>query len=368
MFLVDKYAPICIEESKFHNDIFKLLQHISKNDSIPHILLIGSSGVGKKTAIKLLLEMLYDSDVHDTEDTIYPVVGSGNKTTDVIVKQSNYHIVIEPNNNNFDRYLIQYIVKEYAKNMSLGVFKTNKMFRTVLINNIDNMSYYAQTSLRRTMEKYSSTCRFIMWCTSLTRVIEPLISRTMHITLKAPTDKQMFTYLLDICYKENIHMDAYEYNEVITKADSNIKEALWILEKKKIKYNDKNTYHNIIDIIVAIIINHDINQICRQKSIDKSDKLFLRDLLYDILITNISGSKILKDLLNKLLTNKDLPDECKYKIIDTIAYYEYCLINGRRMIVHLEAAVIKIMKIIYDYEKNHPEYKKIFKKYETLCK
>ena len=36
------------------------------------------------------------------------------------------------------------------------------------------------------------------------------------------------------------------------------------------------------------------------------------------MITNIAGSKILKDIGNKLCDNSDIPDECKYKIINYI--------------------------------------------------
>ena len=181
MFFVDKYTPQSIGDAKFHIDLLNRLEHMSKNESIPHMLFYGPDGCGKKTIIKLFLEMLFDKDVHKTEDSVYTVVGSGNKAVQVVVKQSNYHIVIEPNNNNFDRYLIQDIVKEYAKKMPMSIFKTKKIFKIVLINNVDNLSYYAQTSLRRTMEKYSSTCRFIMWCTCPTRVIEPLISRCVFL-------------------------------------------------------------------------------------------------------------------------------------------------------------------------------------------
>jgi hypothetical protein len=31
--------------------------------------------------------------------------------------------------------------------------------------------------------------------------------------------------------------------------------------------------------------------------------------------------------------------------------------------MHIEAPIIHIMKILYDYEKEHPEYQKIFEKY-----
>ena len=83
--------------------------------------------------MELLLEMLYDKSVHDIVDSIYKVAGSGNTITEVVIKQSNYHIIIEPNNNNFDRYLIQEVVREYAKRMPLNIFTTKKVFKTVVI-------------------------------------------------------------------------------------------------------------------------------------------------------------------------------------------------------------------------------------------
>ena len=38
-----------------------------------------------------------------------------NTKTKVLIKQSNHHIIIEPNNNGFDKYLIQEIIQDYAK-------------------------------------------------------------------------------------------------------------------------------------------------------------------------------------------------------------------------------------------------------------
>lgn len=365
MYFIDKYTPISINDSKFHSNLLKRLQHMSKNETIPHILLCGPEGSGKKTIVKLLLEMLFDKDVHNIEDATYIVVGSGNKVTPVTVKQSNYHIVIEPNNNNFDRYLIQDIVKEYAKKIPMNIFKTKKIFKIVLINNIDNLSYYAQTSLRRTMEKYSSTCRFIMWCTCPTRVIEPLISRCVFLNVISPSDKELFSYIYEISIKENMILKLEDYTYILNCAQGNIKEALWILELYKFGYNKKNIYYQTIDLIVRIIISYNIEQINNDKT-DKDNRLYIRDLLYNIMITNINGSRILKDILNKLCDNDDIPDQCKYSIIDIISFYEHNLIRGRRNIIHLETPIIKIMKILYDYVKLHPEYEKIFKSYSIL--
>lgn len=366
MFLVDKYNPETIDEAKFHLDLLHRLKHMSKHESIPHMLFCGPNGCGKKTIIRLLLEMLFDKDVHKVDDSVYTVIGSGNKATPVTVKQSNYHIVIEPNNNNFDRYLIQDIVKEYARKMPMSIFKTKKIFKIVLINNVDNLTYYAQTSLRRTMEKYSSICRFIMCCTCSSRVIEPLISRCIFFTINSPTNDQLFSYIYEISKKEEIYIDIEDYTCILDSAEGNIKDALWLLELYRFKYNKTNIYHHTIDLLVKIIISHNLEQInSNEDKIIKNNKYFVRDLLYNIMITNISGTRIFRDILNKLCNNRDIPDECKYEIIHYIAHFEHNLVKGRRNIMHLEPAVINIMNILYNYVKINPEYEHIFKKYTT---
>jgi len=163
MFFVNKYAPKTENDILFHKKEINTLKRMSNDNSIPHLIFSGPEGSGKKTLINLFLEMMYDKSVHKLSDATYVVTGSGNSSNDVIIKQSNYHIIIEPYNNNFDRYLIQDVVKEYAKKVPLNQFiKSKKTFKIILINNVDNLPYYAQTSLRRTMEKYSGTCRFIM--------------------------------------------------------------------------------------------------------------------------------------------------------------------------------------------------------------
>jgi replication factor C subunit 3/5 len=368
MFLVDKYLPKNIDEAYFNKKLLLRLKNMSDDESIPHLLFCGPEGSGKKTIINLLLELIYDKDINDTENTTYNVTGSGNKPTPVTIKQSNYHIVIEPNNNNFDRYIIQDIVKEYAKKIPLGVFKTKKIFKTVLINNIDNLSYYGQTSLRRTMEKYSNTCRFIMWCNNSTKVIEPLISRCVYINVSAPSDDELFKYLYKISIYEKINLKINDYNRILEYSKGNIKEALWLLELYKYNYEKKNIYFDTINLIKNIIIscNYDqINNLNSNKFFHKI-KLFIRDLFYNIIITNISGTKIMRDLLNKLCETSEIPEECKYKIIEYFAYYEYNLVIGRRNIIHLEAAVIKTMELLFNYKLKHSKYNKIFNSFKTI--
>lgn len=340
MFLVDKYFPKNIEDVVFNKYILEQLFIISQDDSIPHIIFYGPEGSGKKVLINLFLEMLYDSSIRNVEDTLYKVSGSGNNEIDVLIKQSNYHIVIEPNNNNFDRYLIQDIVQEYAKRIPLNVFKCKKVFKTVLINNVDNLSYYAQTALRRMMEKYSDTCRFILWCRSLSRVIEPLNSRCLSIRISSPSDEELFAHIYKVSINEGLTLTLDEFTTILDYANGNIKSALWMIELRKAGELDGNVYKDEIKKIVNILI---------QCKIVNSIKI--RNLFYNIMITNINKTMILQDLLDELLVCNKISLECKYKIIYEASKFEYNLMRCRREIVHLEAFIQSVMNILQNHSK-----------------
>jgi replication factor C subunit 3/5 len=354
MFFIDKYSPKTIEDAYFHKDVLNKLKLMCEDDSVPHIIFYGPDGCGKKTLINMFLEMRYDKNVYRLLDCSYTVSGSGNSTTAVTVKQSKHHIVIEPNNNNFDRYLIQDIVKEYARHPR-GLFSQKNSFRTVLINNVDNLSYYAQTSLRRTMEQYSGACRFIMWSRSLSKVIEPLRSRCICLKIRSPTEGELFEYILQISSKEKLNLSIRDFYKINTLADRNVKRALWLLELKKLGIAYETTYDQIVDNILTCILttklkavnfygkNENVN-----RPIVKND---VRDWLYRILITNIEGSQIIKDITNKIVRRKDITFECKSEIVEKAAKYEHNLIRGRREIIHLEAFILGVMTSIYNHTK-----------------
>src|SRR5437870_3525075 len=101
MLFIDKYVPETIEHTYFHKELLEMLKQMTSDKAIPNIIFYGPNGSGKKTIIKLVLEMLYSKDINNIQTVTYNISGSGNKTNTISIKKSNYHIVIEPNNNNF---------------------------------------------------------------------------------------------------------------------------------------------------------------------------------------------------------------------------------------------------------------------------
>ncbi len=337
MFLIDKYRPISKDKIDFHKSIYDLLDIMSKDEAIPNMIFYGPEGSGKNTMINIFLEMLFDETIHKTKNTAYEVAGSGSKKNIEMIKQSNYHIVINPQNNNYDRYLIHHVVKEYAKRRSLNAFKTNRSFKIVVINNLDNMLYYAQTSLRRTMERYNDKCRFIMQCTSLSKVIEPLHSRCVCICVPSPTDNELVRYLFKISAYERLPLSLEKYHDIIEQAGGNIKKALWALEYAKYKYDINTDYYDSINLIIKLIIE-----------LKLENTLQIRNIIFNLMITNLDGTTIMRTLIDKLICSDKISEKSKQKIIKETSDFEYQLIKGRREIIHFDALITSIMKILYD--------------------
>lgn len=335
MFLNDKYAPKTVLDLTFHKELVDRLFRMSIDNAIPHLILYGPDGAGKRTIARMFLEQLYDNSVNEMSDTVYTVNGSGNTTTDISIKQSLYHIVIDPNNNNFDRYLIQNVVKEYAKRIPLDVRETNKAFKVVLINDVENLSYYAQMSLRRTMEKYSRTCRFLMVCNAISKLIDPLRSRCVCVRVPSPTNLEITNTLLTICHHEKYNLTLENLYNILAGANGNIKQAIWLLEMITRSLTPTNSYIETIDEIIKLVATAKLSSVPD-----------IRTLIYNILITNISGSVIIQTITLKLCEQKNISDSNKFKIIKTATKYEHNLMLGRREIIHLDGFIVDTLLIL----------------------
>ena len=66
----------------------------------------------------------------------------------------------------------------------------------VVLNEVDNLSRNAQAGLRRTMEKFTGSCRLLLCCENSGRIIPPIRSRCLCIRIAAPTPFEVVFPLL----------------------------------------------------------------------------------------------------------------------------------------------------------------------------
>ena len=227
MFLIDKYIPLSYSDLYFHKKIYNFLQQMSSDESIPHLIFSGI--FGKKTMVKLFLEMLFGDEVKKTKQIKYVISGSGNNANEEYFTESPFHIEINPKGTNNDRYLIQDVINSYAQRSNYNIFKSKHNFKIIVIYNTHKMLSSVQFSLRRTIEKYSDTCRFILITDSITKIIKPLISRCKNIRLRYPDKYEIINYIISIATKESINISLNRLTYIVNYAE-NIKDILWLLQ------------------------------------------------------------------------------------------------------------------------------------------
>ena len=331
------------------NDEFKkiiddLERCIWKYSNFQHLIVYGSLNSNKENFVNLLLEKIYGKNNIELKDIEYTINGYGNTKTKVNIKQSKYHIVIEPNSNGFDKYLIQEIIQDYAKTELLNILKYKKLFKIVVINKLDNLSYYAQASLRRTMEKYSDICKFIFISDQLSKIIEPIRSRCILVRTPLPTAEQILDVLLKISNSENIKLEPHEYNEIITNSEYKINTAIWLLELKKYGLPYNKNWETLSNEIVLYILN---KKNYRNSKFYSSIKK-IREIFYNLFITNISIQVIIRNIMLKLLKNVD-DLKLKINIVEITSIFELRLSQGTRQIIHFESYCIRLFYLFNTY-------------------
>ncbi len=351
MFLTDKYDVINPWDVMYNHTVYKRLLKLDslyswytdsiendKNfDNLPNILIHGKEGSGKKCLVKMFLRRVY-GDKLKTLNVKYVISGYGSNNIDVYIQQSLYHIEIYPTGSGLDKYLVQEVIKEYASK-NLLLFEKERTFKIIWIHNIDELSYYAQTALRCTMEKFCKTCKFILTSKQLSKIIEPLRSRCLSIRVPLPNDDDLMKVLMHISLKENRFLSLQDYNDIILKSNNNIKLAIQYLEMKFYGIPIETSWKIYLSGIIKIL-NKSISTQLNQIHISR-----IREILYKIFITNINGTEIIKELLNQMLLN--LKDQSlTYEIIDICTNYENSLSKGKRTIIHLEAFIFNILHLL----------------------
>ena len=351
MFLIDKYDINNPWDVTYNFDIYKrLLKLDSLNswynndlnidkyfDDLPNLLIHGKEGSGKKSIVKLFLRRVYGDNLKKL-NVKYTITGYGSTNIDVYLPQSLHHIEIFPHGTGLDKYLVQEVIKQYASKNVLS-FDNKRSFKVIWIHNIDEMSYYAQTALRCTMEKYCKSCKFVLTSMQLSKIIEPLRSRCLQVRVPLPNYHDVMRVLMNISFKESSFLKIEDYNDIIIKSNNNIKLAIQFLEMKYYNITLDTTWKSDLKDIMKII-NMSVKTGVKQQYITK-----IRDILYKIFITNINGTLIIRELLDQMLLNLK-NQNLSYKIIEICTNYENHLAKGKRTIIHLEAFIYNILDII----------------------
>jgi replication factor C small subunit len=145
---IEKYRPVTLAEIVGQDEIVERLQSYVRAGSLPHLLFTGSAGVGKTTAAVALAREFFGE---AWNLNFREMNASDERGIDVVRNQ----------------------IKQFARTSPLG----RAEFKILFLDEADALTPDAQAALRRTMESYAQTCRFILSCNYSSKIIDPIQSR-----------------------------------------------------------------------------------------------------------------------------------------------------------------------------------------------
>jgi len=334
---IHKYKPCSLHTITYNKELNNNISKLSRCGYINNMLFHGIEGSGKKTFVMSYLAGIYGNDVHNIKTNS---VLNG----DVKYRNSNYHIEIDlgQHSSKNKRILINFI-KLYSSTLNIS---TNQP-KIVVLYNADNIPTAIQLALRRILELYHETARYIFVCKFKNKIIEPIISRLFCLRVRGITRDEGMSILKTVCCHEKIETTDDILNDII---------------KRNTKYNYKISIRDIVnDLNLSYIVTSD-STFKYEKHVDefggdldkiiislKKDKLTdhfyqrIKDYIDKHMLCETSYTDIIKYILYKLLGD-DYPDKVKFELIDLISTSKIYMCN--KPTLYLEYIMFSIVKII----------------------
>jgi replication factor C small subunit len=117
-------------------------------------------------------------------------------------------------------------IKQFARTSPLG----GAEFKILFLDEADALTPDAQAALRRTMESYAQTCRFILSCNYSSKIIDPIQSRCAIYRFR-PLDKNAIaTEITRIALKENLAVNDEAIDAISYIAQGDMRKAINALQ------------------------------------------------------------------------------------------------------------------------------------------
>jgi DNA polymerase III delta prime subunit len=338
MFLVDKSKISNLDEIIFNKSLYELyLPKLTKN--LQNIILCGYDCSGKKTFANFLLQQIYGDGIKALKEVDYTINNYGSNSVKIKLQQSKFHMILNTNNSAIDKYIIQEIFVEFCKKNDMCYFKCDIPYKCIIINKAEALSHAAQFSLRRVIEEFSNTCRFILICKSSSCLIEPIRHRFLELYLKCPDINESEIILKKVINNEKITIDNNKIKEIVNLSNRNIKRMIVLLECHTLNLNFKCYWNILVDKILDIIIKRKITSL---KVI-----LTIREYLSQLFISNLDADVILTYITERLIIL--IKDNVKLiKIIELLVKYDCNLKNATRYMLHFESLFFNINSVLDD--------------------
>ena len=300
----ERYRPEKFLDLVGQEDIVKRVGSLTNSLNIPHLMFAGPAGTGKSTLALIIVKELFKNTWKDN----YLELNASDERGINIVREK---------------------VKNFARTKSLG----NVPFKVIFLDEADALTPEAQQALRRTMENYSATCRFILSCNYSSKIIDPIQSRCAIFRFKLLEKKDIEKVIQKIAEQEKLKIDQRAVEILYEGSEGDCRRAINLLQATASISPDITE-----DLVMTIISNakpKDIRVVLDyalsgdfQKSKEKLLDIMLKD--------SISGQDVIK-AIQKEIWNLQIEPEIKVKLTEKTGEVEFRIIEGSDPFIQLQS-------------------------------
>jgi len=281
-----KYLPSSLEDLCGREKIIERLKNIIKEKNFPHLLFVGSEGIGKTTIATLFAKEFLGRFFDANFKTVYaniPLTEEERKQAKSEAYVSKSKIGSLAGKSITTPAFIQVKIKPFVQLKAMG----NTPFKILIVKNFEALGTNQQ-GFRRLMEIYGSNCRMILITTKISGIIDPIISRCQ-LFLISHVDFDSFKNLIrEIAQNETLDIN----DDVI--------EILFKISKGKIS--------RAIDLLQLSSVGG--TNITQNRLYEVAQK-FQNDLIKELLLTSLKG-----DFPNSRRLSREIKSEFKYNAHD----------------------------------------------------
>lgn len=343
MNLEGKYKPEQLSEISFNNTA-SLLQNLNL-ETMPHMILHGRPGSGKRTLLYAFINHLFGKTPKTHHRTIEIETASKAKVSISFI-ESNEYVEICPSDYNFkDKDVMQVMIKNIAETrpiMSLISKKCPKL-KLVIVTQAEQLSKDAQAALRRTVETYAKNFRIILVCSDMNRIIEPIKSRALCLSVESATEEKIVQELNEICQKEKLEVSEEIIQQIAKDSERNFRRALYFLDCYIQTQNTEKSKRIKSQASFCLEWEASVDDVIKKMATCKKIETIveIRKILNELLVNCVPPKLILKRIFKsvmKLIDQKEIP-----LLSSFAAKYDGRLTLGSRSIFHLEAFVLAVV-------------------------